>query len=127
MSLFLKLSTKAIFNKDVRPIELPQEDIDFLPESCFVSGWGRNNKETNYLSVTLMEVNVTLIDNENCTKSKSYCSEGEAGPAKVWFWYMISFLIPEVIVPELISALCLCVSRETRVAHWSVKMRKHTV
>ncbi|XP_024909851.1 granzyme G isoform X2 [Cynoglossus semilaevis] len=80
--MLLKLSTKAIFNKDVRPIELPQEDIDFLPESCFVSGWGRNNKETNYLSVTLMEVNVTLIDNENCTKSKSYCSEGEAGPAK---------------------------------------------
>uniref|UniRef100_A0A3Q3QNP4 trypsin n=1 Tax=Monopterus albus TaxID=43700 RepID=A0A3Q3QNP4_MONAL len=77
--MLLKLSSKAHFNKNVRPIALG--DHSGLPKACTVSGWGRDNtSELN--SVVLMEVNVKLIDHKRCDEDKLYCSKGETGPAK---------------------------------------------
>ncbi|XP_071342784.1 granzyme B(G,H) [Trachinotus anak] len=80
--MLLKLKTKAQFNKNVRPIALAARDDGSLPKSCIISGWGRSEKYGVYMTPVLMEVNVTLIDNEKCVKDKLYCSEGETGPGK---------------------------------------------
>uniref|UniRef100_A0A3Q3KAP7 trypsin n=1 Tax=Monopterus albus TaxID=43700 RepID=A0A3Q3KAP7_MONAL len=59
--MLLKLSSKAHFNKNVRPIALG--DHSGLPKACTVSGWGRDNT-SDLNSVVLMEVNVKLIDHK---------------------------------------------------------------
>uniref|UniRef100_A0A3Q3RBV2 Peptidase S1 domain-containing protein n=1 Tax=Monopterus albus TaxID=43700 RepID=A0A3Q3RBV2_MONAL len=71
------LSSKAHFNKNVRPIALG--DHSGLPKACTVSGWGRDNT-SDLNSVVLMEVNVKLIDHKRCDEDNLYCSEGETGP-----------------------------------------------
>uniref|UniRef100_A0A3B4TI30 Peptidase S1 domain-containing protein n=1 Tax=Seriola dumerili TaxID=41447 RepID=A0A3B4TI30_SERDU len=81
LSLFLKLDSKAHFNKNVQPIALAGQVDGSLPKSCIVSGWGRSDS-SNYMSPILMEVNVTLTDNELCAQNEWYCSEGENGPAE---------------------------------------------
>ncbi|XP_023265446.1 granzyme E-like [Seriola lalandi dorsalis] len=80
--MLLKLKSKAHFNKNVKPIALAGQDDGSLPKSCIVSGWGRSNENNNLMSVKLMEVNVTLTDNEMCAQNQCYCSEGETGPGK---------------------------------------------
>ncbi|XP_071342791.1 granzyme B(G,H)-like [Trachinotus anak] len=80
--MLLKLKTKAQFNKNVRPIALADRDDGSLPKSCTVSGWGRSNRHSKYMTPVLMEANVTLIYNEKYVKDKLYCSEGETGPAE---------------------------------------------
>uniref|UniRef100_A0A3Q1KG32 trypsin n=1 Tax=Anabas testudineus TaxID=64144 RepID=A0A3Q1KG32_ANATE len=80
--ILLKLSTKAQINKNVRPIALADRDDGNLPKRCIVSGWGKSNINTHYMSPKLMEVNVTLIDYKLCTMDNFYCSEGETGPAE---------------------------------------------
>lgn len=40
------------------------------------------------MSVVLMEVNVTLVDDEQCPKEKSFCSKGKIGPRQVWTFNM---------------------------------------
>nr|XP_020459133.1 granzyme E-like [Monopterus albus]XP_020467958.1 granzyme E-like [Monopterus albus] len=77
--MLLKLSSKAHFNKNVRPIALG--DHSGLPKACTVSGWGRDNT-SDLNSVVLMEVNVKLIDHKRCDEDNLYCSEGETGPAE---------------------------------------------
>ncbi|KAI3368894.1 hypothetical protein L3Q82_025873 [Scortum barcoo] len=78
--MLLKLSSQANFSKSVKPIALAGPDDAFLPTSCIVSGWGKTGMNTKYMSHILMEVNVTLIDDEECQKDKRYCSEGETRP-----------------------------------------------
>ncbi|XP_033478359.2 granzyme-like protein 1 [Epinephelus lanceolatus] len=80
--MLLKLSTKAIFNENVRPIALADQGDGSVPKSCTVSGWGRTNRTIESLSLILMEVNVTLNDSDQCNKDKTYCSKGDNGPAK---------------------------------------------
>lgn len=82
ISLFVKLASKAQINNNVKPIALAGQDDFSLPESCSVSGWGRTENCTN-MSVKLMEVNVTMIEDERCSKQRFYCSEGETGPGEV--------------------------------------------
>ncbi|KAM9357793.1 granzyme B-like [Symphorus nematophorus] len=77
--MLLKLSSKANFSKNVKPIALANQSDVSLPTSCLVSGWGSKDN-SNYMSSVLMEVNVTLIDNEQCPKEHSYCSKGTTGP-----------------------------------------------
>ncbi|XP_030583236.1 granzyme B-like [Archocentrus centrarchus] len=77
--MLLKLSSKAVFNKNVKSIVLADRGDDSLPQSCVVSGWGRT-KTVNHMSVKLMEANVTLIDNQQCASAMFYCSQGETGP-----------------------------------------------
>uniref|UniRef100_A0A3Q3QNN8 trypsin n=1 Tax=Monopterus albus TaxID=43700 RepID=A0A3Q3QNN8_MONAL len=77
--MLLKLSSKAHFNKNVRPIALG--DHSGLPKACIVSGWGRDNT-SEFMSVVLKEVNVTLIDDIRCSMENNYCSKGETGPAE---------------------------------------------
>ncbi|XP_022615057.1 granzyme B-like [Seriola dumerili] len=79
--MLLKLKSKANLNKNVKPIALASKDDGSLPKSCIVSGWGKSDS-SNYMSQILMEVNVTLIDNELCVQNKLYCSDGDAGPEK---------------------------------------------
>ncbi|XP_018522821.1 granzyme B-like [Lates calcarifer] len=80
--MLLKLRSKAHFNNNVSHIALADRDDGSLPKLCSVSGWGRNNRSSKYMSLKLMEVNVTLTDNELCRGKKIYCSEGEAGPGE---------------------------------------------
>nr|XP_024654651.1 granzyme G-like [Maylandia zebra] len=80
--MLLKLSTKANFNENVKPIPLASRDNGTLPKSCILSGWGRTDKNAKYLSPTLMEISVTLVDNKECTMENFYCSQGDTGPAE---------------------------------------------
>ncbi|XP_074491763.1 granzyme E-like [Sebastes fasciatus] len=82
--MLLKLSSKAKFTKNVQPIALADQGGGprWLPKSCIVSGWGKTDQNAKYISVVLMEVNVTLVDNEQCAQNNVYCSEGETGPGK---------------------------------------------
>ncbi|XP_045906338.1 granzyme B(G,H)-like [Micropterus dolomieu] len=80
--MLLKLSSKANFNKNVKPIALAGQDDGSLPKSCLISGWGRSDRNNNYMSLVLMEANVTLIDSRQCAKENSYCTEGETGPGE---------------------------------------------
>ncbi|KAM6938607.1 granzyme B(G,H) [Lycodopsis pacificus] len=76
--MLLKLSSKAKFTKNVKPIDLADKDDVSLPKSCLVSGWGRTEKQN--ISSCLMEVDVTLIDDEQCAENNCYCSLGGIGP-----------------------------------------------
>ncbi|XP_039668355.1 granzyme G-like isoform X1 [Perca fluviatilis] len=80
--MLLKLSSKAKFSTNVRPIALAGQDDGSLPKSCIISGWGKTNKNIPNMSAVLMEANVTLIDSKQCPNTNVYCSEGETGPGK---------------------------------------------
>lgn len=54
-----------------------------LPKSCSVAGWGQISLEKTSMHPKLMEVNVTLIDEEECSEKHAFCSDGEKGPGKV--------------------------------------------
>ncbi|XP_075944672.1 granzyme B(G,H)-like [Anarhichas minor] len=75
--MLLKLSSKAKFTENVKPIALADKDDVSLPKPCLVSGWGRT--ATQDISSILMEVDVTLIDDKQCAEHKCYCSMGETG------------------------------------------------
>uniref|UniRef100_G3PI05 trypsin n=1 Tax=Gasterosteus aculeatus aculeatus TaxID=481459 RepID=G3PI05_GASAC len=79
--MLLKLSSKAIFNKNVAPIALADEGNVSWPKTCLVSGWGKTETGKNsVVSSKLMEVKVKLISFRPCDESNFYCSEGEKGP-----------------------------------------------
>ncbi|XP_074491764.1 granzyme B(G,H)-like [Sebastes fasciatus] len=78
--MLLKLSSKAKFSKDVKPIALADQGDGSLPTNCAVSGWGRSDQNSTRMTNVLMEVNVTLVDSERCAQDNVYCSEGETGP-----------------------------------------------
>ncbi|XP_037625718.1 granzyme B(G,H)-like [Sebastes umbrosus] len=80
--MLLKLSSKAKFSKDVKPIALTDQGDGSLPTNCAVSGWGRLDQNSIYMSDVLMEVNVTLVDSEQCAQDNVYCSEVETGPGE---------------------------------------------
>lgn len=75
-----------MLNKNVKPIDLADRDDRSLPKSCIVSGWGstENNKHP---SLKLLEVNVTLVENEMCVKENKYCSKDKGGPGHVSVFY----------------------------------------
>lgn len=79
--MLLKLSSKAKFSDNVKPSNLASHDDEALPKSCIVSGWGQT-KRNGFMSPKLMEINITLIENEKCKMENSYCSEGETGPGQ---------------------------------------------
>ena len=64
----LKLSEEAICNQLVQPICL-QEKHQALPEKAWVTGWGVLEYDTYDAPDALMEVEVPLITNEQCTKA----------------------------------------------------------
>nr|ACQ58915.1 Granzyme BG,H precursor [Anoplopoma fimbria] len=77
--MVLKLSSKARFSENVKPIALAGKGDANLPKSCSTSGWGATEKIKMYMSSVLREINVTLVDNEDCARANLYCAEGEAG------------------------------------------------
>uniref|UniRef100_A0A8P4KBQ4 trypsin n=1 Tax=Dicentrarchus labrax TaxID=13489 RepID=A0A8P4KBQ4_DICLA len=51
--MLLKLSSKANFTENVKPIALAHGSDDSLPKSCIISGWGRTDREKKiYVSCT---------------------------------------------------------------------------
>ncbi|XP_034386817.1 granzyme E-like [Cyclopterus lumpus] len=80
--MLLKLSSKANFTQNVRPIALADKSDVSLPNSCLVSGWGATHENTKHMSRVLMEVNVTLADRQRCAEDHLYCSEEKTGPSK---------------------------------------------
>ncbi|XP_026015857.1 granzyme G-like isoform X1 [Astatotilapia calliptera] len=79
--MLLKLSSKAKFSENVKPIPLASHDDGTLPKSCILSGWGRTDKNNKYMSPTLMETSITLIDNKKCAMENFYCSQGDTAPS----------------------------------------------
>ncbi|XP_035997265.1 mast cell protease 1A isoform X2 [Fundulus heteroclitus] len=80
--MLLKLATRAVFNENVKPITMANNCESSVPKMCLVSGWGKTSEDEEWQSSKLMEVNVTLIDNEICAEEKVYCSEGKKGPGQ---------------------------------------------
>ncbi|XP_034386495.1 granzyme B(G,H)-like [Cyclopterus lumpus] len=80
--MLLKLSSKANFTQNVRPIALADHSDVSLPRSCLVSGWGAGTERNQYLSEVLMEVDVTLVDRKQCAEKHLYCSEEKTGLSK---------------------------------------------
>ncbi|KAL6107710.1 uncharacterized protein ACO6RY_18425 [Pungitius sinensis] len=78
--MLLKLSSKAIFNKNVAPIALADVEDVSGPKSCLVSGWGKTDTQNNFSSPVLREVEVQLVSDPECDKRNFYCSEGKNGP-----------------------------------------------
>ncbi|XP_030583960.1 granzyme B(G,H)-like [Archocentrus centrarchus] len=79
--MLLKLSSKAKFTDNVKPIVLADRDFGSLPQSCVVSGWGRT-ENSMHMSLNLLEVDVTLVENKQCAEENKYCSEGKKGPGE---------------------------------------------
>ncbi|XP_038136716.1 mast cell protease 1A-like [Cyprinodon tularosa] len=77
--MLLKLSNRAAKKiKRMKPIAMADK-ADNSPKMCLVIGWGiTDNGKT---SSKLMEVNVTLTDDEMCTEEKAFYSKGKKGPA----------------------------------------------
>ena len=67
----------------MKPVALAEEGDNSVPKECIVSGWGQTNRDNKFMSLALMEVNVTLVDEEHCGEEGVYCSEGEKGPGEV--------------------------------------------
>ncbi|XP_072353146.1 granzyme K-like [Scyliorhinus torazame] len=66
--MLLQLKNKAIINKSVSTLELPQSKISLNPGTkCSVAGWGATSK-THLLSATLKEANVTVMKIKVCAK-----------------------------------------------------------
>ncbi|XP_056270858.1 granzyme B(G,H) [Pseudoliparis swirei] len=80
--MLLKLSSKVHFTTNVSPVALGDQSDVSLPKSCLVSGWGAGTEQNQYLSEVLMDVDVTLVDLEQCAKRNLYCSHGDAGQSK---------------------------------------------
>ncbi|MEQ2194123.1 hypothetical protein XENOCAPTIV_023895, partial [Xenoophorus captivus] len=104
--MLLKLSSKAKWSKNVKPIVLAEMQGNSLPNACTVCGWGPISREASHLSSTLMEARVTLINNELCIKENVYCSEGEKGPSEA-----LTTLVPQsnlscFIVPLIAKNWC---------------------
>ncbi|XP_037530210.1 granzyme G-like [Nematolebias whitei] len=78
--MLLKLSSKANITNHVKPIALADHFDAPLPKSCSVAGWGKTSNESKWMSLQLMEVNVKLIDDEECAEEDMFCSEGNMGP-----------------------------------------------
>ncbi|XP_059197508.1 granzyme-like protein 1 [Centropristis striata] len=78
--MLLKLSSKANYSEYVKPITLADQADGSLPKICHVSGWGRTDKNSIYMSPKLMEVKVTLV--EQCEGEHLYCNQGDKGPAQ---------------------------------------------
>lgn len=70
----------------MRPIALADHFDGSLPKFCSVAGWGETSNESKWMSLQLMEVNVTLIDDEECAEENVFCSEGDMGPGGVYFY-----------------------------------------
>ncbi|KAM4740018.1 mast cell protease 2-like [Anableps anableps] len=80
--MLLKLSTRAHFDKNVKPILMAKAFDDTVPKMCLVSGWGKTSKDKQWMSPELREVNVTLTHNDICDQENVYCSNAEKGPGE---------------------------------------------
>ncbi|XP_065100255.1 granzyme G-like [Paramisgurnus dabryanus] len=79
--MLLKLKTPATLNKTVNIIALPETNKEEISTNCMAMGWGwpKYNEETP--SRVLREVNLTLLDSENCARPHTLCTKEDAGPA----------------------------------------------
>ncbi|XP_038646830.1 granzyme K-like isoform X3 [Scyliorhinus canicula] len=71
--MLLELSSEAKINKDVKPLNLPNDKgADVKPgRRCTVAGWGVKTSDSNSPSDTLQEVKLFVIDRKTCN-SKAY-------------------------------------------------------
>ncbi|XP_008405443.1 granzyme-like protein 1 [Poecilia reticulata] len=75
--MLLKLCHNTSSDHHIKHIELAQEENGSLPNSCSVCGWELDRSAG--MPSKLMEVNITLVKNQNCTREHAYCSEGSTG------------------------------------------------
>nr|XP_055074362.1 mast cell protease 2-like [Misgurnus anguillicaudatus] len=80
--MLLKLKTPATLNKMVNIIALPETNKEKIPSNCMVMGWGWQEYNKWTPSSVLREVNLTLLDSENCATPHTLCTKEEAGPAR---------------------------------------------
>ncbi|XP_065100318.1 granzyme G-like [Paramisgurnus dabryanus] len=80
--MLLKLKTPATLNKTVNIIALPETNKEKISTNCMAMGWGWQEYNKESLSRVLREVNLTLLDSENCARPHTLCTKAEAGPAR---------------------------------------------
>ncbi|KAI2650399.1 Mast cell protease 8 [Labeo rohita] len=80
--MLLKLKTPATLKKTVSTITLSKTESEEISKDCMVMGWGWQDYNNMSPSNVLKEVNVTLIDSENCGTADTLCTEGSTGPAQ---------------------------------------------
>nr|XP_055072695.1 granzyme G-like [Misgurnus anguillicaudatus] len=80
--MLLKLKTPATLNKTVNIIALPETNREKIPSNCMAMGWGWEEYNEWTPSSVLREVNLTLLDSENCATPHTLCTQEKAGPAQ---------------------------------------------
>ncbi|XP_054912192.1 granzyme B-like [Poeciliopsis prolifica] len=75
--MLLKLSHNVSSAHHIKHIEPAKEEGNSLPNDCSVCGWEVNS--STKLPSKLLEVDVTLVENQDCVKESAYCSVGERG------------------------------------------------
>nr|XP_055074283.1 chymotrypsin A-like [Misgurnus anguillicaudatus] len=64
--MLLKLKTPATLNKTVNIIALPETNKEEITSNCMAMGWGWKQYNERTPSSVLREVNLTLLNSENC-------------------------------------------------------------
>nr|XP_055074601.1 chymase-like [Misgurnus anguillicaudatus] len=80
--MLLKLKTPATLNKTVNIIDLPKAMGEEITSNCMAMGWGWQEYNEGTPSSVLKEVNLTLLDSENCDTPHTLCTKEEVGPAR---------------------------------------------
>ncbi|XP_065102249.1 granzyme G-like [Paramisgurnus dabryanus] len=80
--MLLKLKTPATLNKTVKIIALPETNREKIPSNCMAMGWGWKEHNEFTPSSVLREVNLTLLDSENCAIPHTICTQEKAGPTQ---------------------------------------------
>nr|XP_055074602.1 granzyme E-like [Misgurnus anguillicaudatus] len=80
--MLLKLKTPVTLTKTVNIIDLPETNRKEILTNCMVVGWGWQEYNEMTPSSVLREVNLTLLDSENCATPHTICTQEVAGPAR---------------------------------------------
>nr|XP_055074598.1 chymase-like [Misgurnus anguillicaudatus] len=79
--MLLKLKTPVTLSETVNIIDLPETKRKKISRNCMAMGWGWQEHNEKTPSSVLREVNLTLLDSENCATPHTLCTKEEAGPA----------------------------------------------
>ncbi|XP_073717824.1 chymase-like isoform X2 [Misgurnus anguillicaudatus] len=117
--MLLKLKTPATLNKTVNIIDLPETNKEKISSNCMVMGWGWQEYNEKSASRVLKEVNLTLLDAENCGAPQILCTEGTVGPARGDSGGpLICGNVPQGIVSSYIVKSTSYLSKYVKISHY---------
>ncbi|XP_065100214.1 mast cell protease 2-like [Paramisgurnus dabryanus] len=80
--MLLKLKNPVTLGETVNIIALPETNREEISRNCMAMGWGLEEYNEKTPSSVLREVNLTLLDSENCATPHTLCTQEVAGPAR---------------------------------------------